>query len=160
LPVIIGSYYYGKKMDKLNKRKNDELENQVDIIATGNKMNINRHYNNLRNWQIKISDKEAWNFGFMEIMVLLVIGISLIAANSMHNPAMMAGSLFGIYSYILKFASGLDTIPYTVQRLSSLSDITRRIELQTEDLPEEDNENNQLNNNPYTIINTPIKQSA
>jgi hypothetical protein len=49
----------------------------------------------------------------------------------------MAGSLFGIYSYILKFASGLDTIPYTMERLSSLSDITRRIELEVEDFPEE-----------------------
>ena len=47
----------------------------------------------------------------------------------------MAGSLFGIYSYILKFASGLDTIPYTMERLSSLSDITRRIELEVDDLP-------------------------
>jgi hypothetical protein len=46
----------------------------------------------------------------------------------------MAGSLFGIYSYILKFASGLDTIPYTLQRLSSLSDITRRIELEVDDM--------------------------
>jgi hypothetical protein len=49
----------------------------------------------------------------------------------------MAGSLFGIYSYILKFASGLDTIPYTMERLSSLSDITRRIELEVDDMPEE-----------------------
>jgi hypothetical protein len=46
----------------------------------------------------------------------------------------MAGSLIGIYNYILKFVAGLDTIPYTVQRISSLNDITRRIELQTEDL--------------------------
>ena len=48
----------------------------------------------------------------------------------------MAGSLFGIYSYILKFASGLDTIPYTMERLSSLSDITRRIELEVDDMPD------------------------
>jgi len=49
----------------------------------------------------------------------------------------MAGSLFAIYSYILKFASGLDTIPYTLDRLSSLGDITRRIELQSDDFPQE-----------------------
>lgn len=134
IPVIIISMLYGKKMLRLNKLKNDELEKQVDIIATGNNNSIRHHYNNLRKWQVRISDKEAWNFGFMEIMVLLVITISLVASKNLHSTTIMAGSLFGIYSYILKFASGLDTIPYTMERLSSLSDITRRIELEVDDL--------------------------
>lgn len=137
VPVIIISMLYGKKMMRLNKLKNDELEKQVDIISTGNNHIIRHHYNNLRKWQIRISDKEAWNFGFMEIMVLLVIAISLIVSKNLHSSTVMAGSLFGIYSYILKFASGLDTIPYTMERLSSLSDITRRIELEADDFPEE-----------------------
>lgn len=135
IPVVIISLLYGKKMKQLNRHKNDELEKQVDIISTGDDMNIRHHYNNLRKWQIRISDKEAWNFGFMEVMVLLVIAISLVVSQNLHSGTIMAGSLFAIYSYILKFASGLDTIPYTLQRLSSLSDITRRIELQTEDFP-------------------------
>ena len=135
IPVIIISMLYGKKMLRLNKHKNDELEKQVDIISTGNNHIIRHHYNNLRKWQIRISDKEAWNFGFMEIMVLLVIAVSLVVSKNLHSSTVMAGSLFGIYSYILKFASGLDTIPYTLQRLSSLSDITRRIELEVDDMP-------------------------
>lgn len=138
VPVIVVSHFYGRKMKMLNKQKNDELEKQVDIISTGNNAIIKQHYNNLRKWQVRISDKEAWNFGFMEIMVLLVIGVSLLVSKQMHGSAVLAGSLFGIYSYILKFASGLDTIPYTLQRLSSLSDITRRIELQADDFPEEE----------------------
>lgn len=138
VPVLIISTLYGKKMLRLNKHKNDELEKQVDIIATGNNSTIRHHYNNLRKWQIRISDKEAWNFGFMEIMVLLVIAVSLVASKNLHSSTIMAGSLFGIYSYILKFASGLDTIPYTMERLSSLSDITRRIELEADDMPEAD----------------------
>lgn len=138
IPVILISRLYGKKMLRLNKFKNDELEKQVDIISTGNNHIIRHHYNNLRKWQIRISEKEAWNFGFMEIMVLLVITVSLVASKNLHSTTIMAGSLFGIYSYILKFASGLDTIPYTMERLSSLSDITRRIELGADDLPADD----------------------
>jgi len=137
VPVIIISMLYGRKMKRLNKHKNDELEKQVDIISTGNNLMIRHHYDNLRKWQVRISDKEAWNFGFMEIMVLVVIAVSLIVSKNMHSSAVMAGSLFAIYSYILKFASGLDTIPYTLDRLSSLGDITRRIELQSEDFPKE-----------------------
>lgn len=137
VPVVIISLLYGKKMKQLNRHKNDELEKQVDIISTGDNINIRHHYNNLRKWQIRISDKEAWNFGFMEVMVLLVVAISLVVSQNLHSSTIMAGSLFAIYSYILKFASGLDTIPYTLQRLSSLGDITRRIELEVDDLPQE-----------------------
>ncbi len=137
LPVMIVSYVYGKKMNRLNKERNDELEKQVDVISTGNKIKIQNHYNNLRKWQIKISNKEALNFGFMELMVLLIITVSLMVSKNIHSSALMAGSLFGIYSYILKFASGLDTIPYIVQRLSSLQDIARRIEFEEDNVVEE-----------------------
>ena len=153
VPVIIVSHFYGRKMKLLNKQKNDELEKQVDIISTGNNTVIRQHYNNLRKWQIRMSDKEAWNFGFMEIMVLVVIGVSLLISKQMHNPTVLAGSLFGIYGYIWKFASGLDTIPYTLQRLSSLSDITRRIELQADDFPEEKNNTSTENTFLPRIIN-------
>ncbi|HSC39863.1 MAG TPA: ABC transporter six-transmembrane domain-containing protein [Chitinophagaceae bacterium] len=137
LPVLTFSTMYGRKMKRLNKAKNDELEKQVDIITTGNIHIIRNHYNNLRNWQIKISDQEAWNFGFTELMVMVVIGVSLLVCTKTSTSAIMAGDLIGIYYYILKFASGLDTIPYTVQRLTSLTDITRRIELEVEDFPED-----------------------
>lgn len=134
LPVVALSYLYGKRMKMLNKQKNDELEKQVDVISTGNTHLIKQHYDNLRKWQIRISDQEAWNFGLMEILVMVVIGVSLLITNKTAGSGIEAGSLVGIYSYIQRFVSGLDTIPYTVQRLSSLNDITRRIELQEEDL--------------------------
>jgi ABC-type multidrug transport system fused ATPase/permease subunit len=138
LPVIAFSYFYGKRMNKLNLKKNDELEKQVDIISTGNNHLIRQHYDNLRKWQVRISDQEAWNFGVMEILVMVVIGLSLLITNKTAVTGIEAGSLIGIYSYIQRFVSGLDTIPYTVQRLSSLSDITRRIELHQEDFNQAD----------------------
>lgn len=140
LPVVGISYIYGKRMKRLNRLKNDELEQQVDIISSGDKKAIFTHFNNLRHWQIRISDQEAWNFGIMELMVMVVIGISLLIMNIVSGTTILAGNLIGIYTYILKFVSGLDTIPYTVQRLTSLTDITRRIELQAEDFPAEGTE--------------------
>ena len=141
LPVIAISYVYGKKMRKLNKLKNDELEQQVNIISSGDKTAMRGHYDNLRKWQVRISNIEAWNFGIMELLVLVVIGASLLITHRVSGPtAILAGNLVGIYNYILKFVSGLDTIPYTVQRLTSLADITRRIELHAEDLPDQDGE--------------------
>jgi ABC-type bacteriocin/lantibiotic exporter with double-glycine peptidase domain len=132
IPVMIMSFIYGKKMESLNLGKNDELEKQVEIIGSNDDKQITEHYQNLRHWQIKISDQEAWNFGLMEILVLFVITCSLIATTKMGGVALLAGDILGIYNYILKFTTGLDTIPYTIQRLSSLKDITRRIALEEE----------------------------
>ncbi len=141
LPVVAISYFYGKKMKRLISFKNDELENQVNIISSANKPAMVRHYENLRSWQIRISDQEAWSFGLMEILVLVVIGAALLITHqAMGSTTILAGNLVGIYNYILKFVSGLDTIPYTVQRLTSLSDITKRIELQAGDFPEKEEE--------------------
>ncbi|MFT3909577.1 MAG: ABC transporter six-transmembrane domain-containing protein [Ferruginibacter sp.] len=136
LPVIAISYFYGKKMRRLTHLKNNELEKQVDIISEGRPEYIKGHYNNLRKWQIKISDKEAFNFGMIEIMVMLIIGASLLISQHSFGTTVLAGNLIGIYNYILKFVSGLDTIPYTVQRITSLNDITIRIELQDDDFEE------------------------
>ena len=151
LPVILVSYLYGKKMKQLNKVKNDELEKQVDIIGTGNIHIIRQHYNNLRNWQIKISDHEAWNFGIMELMVMVVIGVSLLVTHKGTGSVLPTGDLIGIYFYLLKFVSGLDTIPYMVQRLTSLTDITRRIELEVEDFPEDGGTTTPIKRRPVRI---------
>ena len=134
VPVIALSYRYGKKMNHLNKFKNDELEQQVDIIGRGNAKKLTTHYNNLRRWQIKTSDHEAWNFGLMEFMVMIVLGASLLITYKTSGTEILAGNAVGIFFYVSNFAKGLETIPYTVQRLSSLTDITTRIELQAEDL--------------------------
>jgi ABC-type multidrug transport system fused ATPase/permease subunit len=109
------------------------------VIGSGNRKKIQRHYTRLRKLQISISDQEAWNFGFMEMMVLVTLGFSLLITYKTSGTAMLAGNVVGIFFYVNNFAKGLETIPYTVQRLTSLADITRRIELQTEDMPEGDN---------------------
>jgi len=147
LPVSSLAYVYGKKMKDLNKMKNDELERQVDVISSGNYSNIIGHFDKLRKWQIRISDKEAWNFGIMEIFVLIVIGISLVLTGKTNDSHLMAGNYIAMYSYILKFLTGLDTIPYIIQRLSLLHDITRRIEFQDEDFREEKDSSVQLHPN-------------
>jgi ABC-type multidrug transport system fused ATPase/permease subunit len=133
IPVTITSYFYGKRMRRLNKLKNDELEQQINVLATRNPLRINEHYNKLRKWQIKISDQEAWNFGVMELLVMAIITVSLLTVSSVNGKIVPAGDMIGIYTYILKFVSGLDTVPYMIQRFATLKDILHRVELTPED---------------------------
>lgn len=134
VPVLLISYVYGRRMKRLNRLKNDELERQVDMISTRDPERIKTHYLRLRFWQVRISDQEAFNFGVMELMVLVVITVSLLLTVNHSTSVVMAGDIIGIYNYILKFVSGLDTIPYTVQRVASLRDIMQRVELEAEEL--------------------------
>ncbi len=140
VPVFLISYPYGRRMRRLNRMKNDELERQVDVIDTRDDQTIKTHFDRLRHWQIKISDGEAFNFGAMEFLVLIVIVASLLLTVNDQTATVMAGDLIGVYNYILKFASGLDTIPYTVQRVASLRDILQRVELGVEKIESDNHE--------------------
>jgi hypothetical protein len=75
----------------------------------------------------------------MEFLVMIVLGASLLLNYKSSVTNILAGNVVGIFFYVTNFAKGLETIPYTVQRLSSLTDITRRIELQADDFPEDNN---------------------
>ena len=65
---------------------------------------------------------------------MVIITASLLTVSSLNGKTLQAGDLIGIYTYILKFVTGLDTVPYMIQRTATLKDILNRIELQ----PEED----------------------
>ncbi len=135
IPIVIISYFYGKKMNQLTKKRNDEFENQVDIIGGSNSFATRNHYNKLRIWQIRISDQEAWNFGLMGIIVIIVISCSLYVTSWItHKDEIAASSLIGIFFYVKRYCDGLDTIPYSVQRLANLTDISKRMELTEHDL--------------------------
>ena len=128
LPVSMISVWYSRKMLKLQRGKNDEFEKQVDILSEGNTTSIHTHFKRLQQWQIRISDQEALNFGVMEILVMGVIFVSLLLTVNGESAKVEAGDFIGIYYYLLKFLNGLDTVPYAMQRWSTLSDILRRLE--------------------------------
>ncbi len=127
IPVGLLSVVYGRRTARLNVQKHDELEKQVNIIATNDPVVIRAHYDRLRTWQVKLSNQEAWNFGFNEFLVLFVLAGSLLASTVFSGAMLKAGVLIALYNYVLRFTTGLDTIPYTIQRLAALRDILRRV---------------------------------
>lgn len=69
------------------------------------------------------------------MLVLIVIGFSLLISTNVFGAGLLAGNLVGIYNYVLRFVSGLDSIPYILFNASQHSnDIARRIEIQEEDI--------------------------
>ncbi len=128
LPVLLLSKYYGKKMKDLTQQKNDELEKQVAIITEDDSSEISTHYKQLRQYQVKISNQEALNFGLMELLVVIAIAVSLLLTYHTSGPAILAGNVVGIFLYVTNFTRGLETIPYIVQRVATINDVMQRIE--------------------------------
>ena len=100
-------------MRRLTRLKNDELENR-SVSSARVIPKIKTHFKQLRQWQIRISDKEAWNFGIIELMVMMVIGISLMVSARLFGTSIMAGSIIGFYNYIkIRIRFGYDSpIPF------------------------------------------------
>ena len=127
IPVLFVSRFYGRRMGILTQNKNDELERQVEVISTFDPVVIKKHYELLRKCQIKISDQQAFNFGIMEVFVLILLGVALVVSTRFNEQTLNAGEIIGFYFYILKFTAGLDTIPYITEKYATLKDITKRI---------------------------------
>jgi ABC-type multidrug transport system fused ATPase/permease subunit len=127
-PVSMISVWYSRRMLKLQRSKNDEFEKQVDVLAEGDTTSIHTHFKRLQQWHIRISDQEALNFGVMELLVIGVIFASLLLTVNGESAKVEGGDFIGIYYYLLKFLNGLDTVPYALQRWSTLTDIVTRLE--------------------------------
>jgi ABC-type multidrug transport system fused ATPase/permease subunit len=127
VPVLLLSRRYGRITEELTLGRHDELEKQVDILSHADDTAIAAHYSALRAWQVRLSDQEAWNFGLTELLVLVVITGSLLVTAKPGHDALRVSAIIIMYNYILKFAAGLETVPYTIQRVGALKDIMRRM---------------------------------
>ena len=134
IPVILISYFYSKKIKFLNKNYNDEYEKQVDIISQGDKEKVKTHYKTMRKWQIKLSDRESFNFGYLEILSIILVASTLLIVKNTSAVIITTGTIVGIYNYIMKFVSGLESIPHLLQRITNLSDILSRLNIAEEDI--------------------------
>jgi len=66
----------------------------------------------LRYWQIKISDQEAWNFGAMGLLVLLIVAASLYVTSWVtHTDEIAASNLVGIFMYVKDMVMDLILFP-------------------------------------------------
>jgi ABC-type multidrug transport system fused ATPase/permease subunit len=124
LPACVVNVWYGRSTLRLNARLHDQLEREVDVIGAGQPVAIREHYRLVGRWQVRLADQEALCFAMMEGFVLAALAATLLRAC---GAGATAGEIFAIFRYMLMFISGLDAVPVTIQQISRLRDIGRRI---------------------------------
>jgi len=113
-----------KKILRLNKGKNDELEKQVELIADNHPGRIKDHFKRLINWNIRLSDLETINFSITWITLagVLICSIILVSSNSSS-----LGHIITITMYVFGFIESIMAFPVYYQQVVRLNEIAGRL---------------------------------
>lgn len=118
-------YFTSAKNYALNAGLNDEMENQVNVLRTGNKRKLNLHLKRLMNWTIRLSDLETLNFSvlFLGVIALLVYTPWVVV----DKGVLQHGMVFSVLMYVLSYIESLVTCPLFIQQMIRLHEIAGRL---------------------------------
>ncbi len=116
---------------RLNASLNGQMEKQVSILEISGTAEILSHLRSLRRWEVKLSDTEALLYGAIFIMVIGFIVFNLWFGTSL--PDITTGTIYSIVSYSWTYVESAIVLPFTLQSLTRLSEITERINRKTLD---------------------------
>jgi len=117
---------FARRNQGLHQRLNDRLEKEIGLVAKVGTVTLKRHYRVLSRLRIHLSNREAAAFLFVGSVaaVLFVIAISQLAL----APAVKAGHVYAVMTYLWTFVSSLDEAPSMVDQLARLRDIGKRVD--------------------------------
>lgn len=130
LPITFLSRSYAKRTLQLNTQLNDQREREVAVLETGDEAEIKKHYSLLSMWQVRLSDAEATNWGILESAMIGLAAWVIYRAVNLDDAG--AGTIYAIIAYLWNFVSSLATVPFLVQQLSRLKDISHRVQEATD----------------------------
>lgn len=116
---------FHQRFYSLNGMHNKQSEKQVTILESANLAKLKQHFSRLKQFEIKLSDSEAILYG----SVFLVL-VAMVVFNLWYSATTMeisAGTIFSIVSYSWEFVEAAIVLPVTLQSMTRLSEITRRI---------------------------------
>ncbi|MDZ4834010.1 MAG: ABC transporter six-transmembrane domain-containing protein [Candidatus Melainabacteria bacterium] len=125
MPISLLSRHYAKRTLHLNTQLNDQREREVAVLESGDPSQIKKHYNLLSIWQVRLSDAEATNWGMIESAMIGLAAWVIYRAVNLDDAG--AGTIYAIIAYLWNFVSSLATVPFLVQQLSRLKDISHRV---------------------------------
>ncbi|OOV97385.1 hypothetical protein MF4836_11830 [Pseudomonas sp. MF4836] len=117
---------FARRNQALHERLNDRLEKEIGMVARVGAASLQRHYRVLSRLRIRLSDREAVAYLFLGTVAaaLFVVAISQLAL----SPAVKAGHVYAVMTYLWTFVSSLDEAPTMVDQLARLRDIGKRVD--------------------------------
>jgi Ca2+/Na+ antiporter len=123
-PVYLLCVLFARKTFALNNGLNDQLEREVAAIGNGRTHEVRRHFEQVAQWRIKLSDWQALNFGAMHFLLLVLVTAAVMRCCL---GGVEPGQVFATIGYVTMFVGGLANVPMLVQQYGRLRDIRRRV---------------------------------
>ena len=128
--VVFLIYIFSRKKTlEYNKKVNDELEYQVDIIDSNDKTKLHRHLKEVMRWNIKLSDLEAVNFSLSWFVIMTFFIISILVTTG--DGDLKYGVLFALIMYVFQYIESIIHLPFFYQNWLRLKEILYRLEERT-----------------------------
>ena len=122
--VSIYAFFHGR-FYRLNSALNHQTEKQVSILERRREEPTLAHLLGLRRLEVRLSDTEAILYGAIFVVLMGLILFNLWFAAT--ELSVTVGTVFSIISYSWDLVEGALALPVTLQTLSRLSEITRRL---------------------------------
>ncbi|MEM9611647.1 MAG: ABC transporter six-transmembrane domain-containing protein [Actinomycetota bacterium] len=110
---------------RLTGAYNDELERQVEALATRSTTTAGRHFGALMRWNRKLSDLETLNYSLIYLGVIALLVYSPIAVVDGADPEY--GFVFSTIMYVFEYIEAVLAMPLVIQQLIRLSEISGRL---------------------------------
>ncbi|MCG8583037.1 MAG: ABC transporter six-transmembrane domain-containing protein [Bacteroidales bacterium] len=127
LLVFIIYLLSSKKTHDYNSSFNNEMENQVNIIALNKQSEHKYHLLKLMKWNIRLSDIETVNYSISWFIMLLLLISSIYMA--MQGDNIQYGVLLTLIMYVYQFIESVVSLPLYYQQWLRLREITQRIKI-------------------------------
>ena len=117
---------FARRNEQLHKRLNNRLEKEIGLVEKVSAQTLRRHYQLLSRLRIWLSDREAAAYLLLGALaaLLFIVAISQLAL----SPAVKAGHIYAVMTYLWTFVSSLDEAPGMVDQLARLKDIGKRVD--------------------------------
>ncbi|QTL34736.1 ABC transporter six-transmembrane domain-containing protein [Pseudoalteromonas viridis] len=121
--LIYGLFH--DRFTHLNSKLNDQLEQQVWVLSHRPLVAVSEHFERLKRCEIRLSDTEAWVYGLIFLVLFIAVLSNLWMVQLI--PDISVGQVFSIVTYSLEFVDTAIMLPITLQTLSRLSEISKRL---------------------------------
>ncbi|MCF4979561.1 hypothetical protein GIW56_11320 [Pseudomonas gessardii] len=117
---------FARRNEQLHERLNNRLEKEIGLVEKVGAQTLRRHYQLLSHLRIWLSDREAAAYLFLGALaaLLFIVAISQLAL----SPAVKAGHVYAVMTYLWTFVGSLDEAPGMVDQLARLKDIGKRVD--------------------------------
>ncbi len=116
---------YASKNETFYRRLNNRLEKEVDHVNKASFGALKRHYDTLARLRVVLSDREAW--GYLSIGLLVSALFSMTIIRMSMESGINAGHIYSVMTYMWMFATSLDDAPQLLEKFSQLRDIGKRV---------------------------------